>query len=696
MNIKIYSNISKKIKTIFCLSTTISIFALFPQWLTSCKNNQNVDIFEYTLNNENCYTITTKPNYAKTFNEKIVIPSMHKGLPVNHIGDNFLSGYNSFNQIIFIPNNITQIGNNFLFECTSFNQPLVIPQSINLIGEAFMYCNDSYDSSIDICCDPSRFIKSDKSFSTNNPDAICYTKGIKVYSSYKFININTLINMFPSNTNYPYFRELISMPSFLEYTLNNDNMSYTVSTNFSNSYDVKFSFNSKFSIPSTYNNLTVDYIANDFLAGCVSFNQPIVIPNTITQIGDNFLFECTSFNQSLYISDNVTNIGNNFLMNCFEFNSDIYISKSIGMIPNGFLSGCTKFNKQVNIPESISYIGSNFLANCASFNQSLSIPKLITHIGQSFMYCNNSYTSTISLNCNVESFSEDLNSILSTNIGNADCYTQGIKIFSNQSSAEIIAILPNKSGENTCFRQLLFLDFFQFIPNKDNLSYTITTNFDNSIHNLATFNMKFDIPLTYNNKIITDIGDQFLANARSFNQPLVMPDTIKTVGSNFLDCCIKFDRPLTLSNSLTQIGDYFLYECTLFNQPIILADTITQIGDWFLYSCAHFNQFLILPNKITTIGDHFLSRCDSFNCDITLPNKLTQIGYRFMYNNFSFVRNICMECDVNVINNADQPFVSSTQYCDTYEQGFSISGNVENLTITNLNGPDYFRKFVIK
>ena len=55
-----------------------------------------------------------------------------------------------------------------------------------------------------------------------------------------------------------------------------------------------------------------------------------------------------------------------------------------------------------------------------------------------------------------------------------------------------------------------------------------------------------------------------------------------------------------------------------------------------------------------------------------------------------------MECDVNVINNADQPFVSSTQYCDTYEQGFSISGNVENLTITNLNGPDYFRKFVIK
>ncbi|GMO15440.1 MAG: hypothetical protein Ta2E_06370 [Mycoplasmoidaceae bacterium] len=61
--------------------------------------------------------------------------------------------------------------------------------------------------------------------------------------------------------------------------------------------------------------------------------------------------------------------------------------------------------------------------------------------------------------------------------------------------------------------------------------------------------------------------------------------TLKNIGDNFLEQCKSFDQPLLIPDSVESIGQRFLYECISFNQSIKLPESITSIGGLFLYDC---------------------------------------------------------------------------------------------------------------
>jgi hypothetical protein len=143
---------------------------------------------------------------------------------------------------------------------------------------------------------------------------------------------------------------------------------------------------------------------------------------------------------------------------------------------------------------------------------------------------------------------------------------------------------------------------------------------------------------------VTSIGDYFLSNCYSFNQPLDLSN-ITSIGNYFLQSCSSFNQPLDISN-LTSIGDYFLHYCYSFNQPLDISN-LTSISNGFLQGCRSFNQPLDLSN-ITSIGNYFLYYCYSFNQPLDLSN-ITSIGVSFLQGCYSFNQNLVIPNSLNSI-----------------------------------------------
>ncbi|GHU30787.1 hypothetical protein FACS1894166_01070 [Bacilli bacterium] len=114
------------------------------------------------------------------------------------------------------------------------------------------------------------------------------------------------------------------------------------------------------------------------------------------------------------------------------------------------------------------------------------------------------------------------------------------------------------------------------------------------------------------------IGNNFLCNCTSFNQPLTIPHSVDNIGEHFLAGCVSFNKMLSISYSVDEIGEGFLAECESFNQPLTVPDGVDYIGAYFLALTA-FNQPLAIPNSVKAIGERFLFGCADFNQSLTIP-----------------------------------------------------------------------------
>ena len=109
----------------------------------------DTSIFSYVLNDDNySYTIFSHKSFNYGEFNVLNLPSKYLNLPINKIGDNFLSGCSSFNPTEFtIPNNLQGIGDNFLSGCSSFNPTeFTIPNNLQSIGDNFLSGCSAFNS----------------------------------------------------------------------------------------------------------------------------------------------------------------------------------------------------------------------------------------------------------------------------------------------------------------------------------------------------------------------------------------------------------------------------------------------------------------------------------------------------------------------------------------------------------------------
>jgi hypothetical protein len=105
----------------------------------------------------------------------------------------------------------------------------------------------------------------------------------------------------------------------------------------------------------------------------------------------------------------------------------------------------------------------------------------------------------------------------------------------------------------------------------------------------------------------------------TFNSTITLNTGTHEIGMQFLmpiGANTSFNQPIVIPNTVTTIRDNFLSGCTLFNQPITLSNTLTHIQHSFLYGCTAFDQDITIPNGMVSIasdssGRGFLQNCDS-------------------------------------------------------------------------------------
>lgn len=319
-------------------------------------------------------------------------------------------------------------------------------------------------------------------------------------------------------------------------------------------------------------------IANNFMSYGYSFNQPLRLPDGVTEIKDNFMYYNYGFNQPIIFSNTITAIGAYFMQASTAFNKKITLSNGLITIGTYFLSECYAFNQEIIIPNGVLTIGTNFMQYNYAFNQPITIPNSVTAIGRYFFTQNSSFNQTITLS-------------------------------NNMTKIDTGFLSPCKS-----FNQPIV------IPN------SVTIINDSFLADCYAFNQPLTIPSS-----VTTMSTYFLQNCLSFNQPLVIPNSMTRIPGNFLEGCRSFNQPIFIPNSVSIIDTKFLWGCMAFNQPVIIPSSVTSIGSYFMNSLASFGQAIIIPSSVTSISTYFMkdNYCQSsivYNASVypTDTNSLSQ------------------------------------------------------------------------
>ncbi len=188
-----------------------------------------------------------------------------------------------------------------------------------------------------------------------------------------------------------------------------DRFKYLNATNFMSNC---WSFNSELTLTESLNS-SARALGTYFMEKCVSFDQPLTLPNNITSVGNYFMYCCASFNQPLEFDLGISgsSIGTYFMAYCYGFNQPLDFSDTmITATPNYFMYCCKSFNSPILFPTTLTTIGSYFLATTTgttttittnlayggSFNQDLDLPN-VTSISTYFLANQVSFNSQVNI-----------------------------------------------------------------------------------------------------------------------------------------------------------------------------------------------------------------------------------------------------------------------------------------------------------
>jgi hypothetical protein len=275
----------------------------------------------YDLSDDRTYCIVSGLGYCA--DSEIVIPSMHKNLPVKEIGARAFFGCNSFMEII-ISDSVTRIGEDAFGRCSSLTK-IVIPNSVISIGEdAFWGCinltdlyytgdiNDWFEITFeDITSNPMGYAKNSyfNNQSVKEIVEVAIPDTITEIKDYTFVNHNIKTIIIPNSVvtigefAFAYFEGYENVCAFSELQI--ETVYYM-----GNIEDwCKIVFKGDGANPySRYSNLYI----NNRLATEIT---EIVIPNTMTEIGA-YTFEYWDWAESVVIPEGVTRIGEHAFYCC--------------------------------------------------------------------------------------------------------------------------------------------------------------------------------------------------------------------------------------------------------------------------------------------------------------------------------------------------------------------------------------------
>lgn len=210
------------------------------------------------------------------------------------------------------------------------------------------------------------------------------------------------------------------------------------------------------------------------------------------------------------------------------------------------------------------------------------------------------------------------------------------------------------------------------------------------LRNCVSFNSRVIMPAR-----IIRISTYFLAGCSAFNQPLDLT-RVSSIGEFFLNVCSAFNQPIVLSDSITNLGNSFLRGATAFNKPLTIPESIGSIGTYFLQDAASFKGPLVLPSGLVSIGEYFLRDCSSFDASFTIPDTVTSIGGSFMRSCSSFT-------ELNVgkssgFSTSDGTLSSGSNTALMYTEGVTLTGENAQAwkdAFPDTDNPSYYRKLIV-
>ncbi|GMO13912.1 MAG: hypothetical protein Ta2E_03830 [Mycoplasmoidaceae bacterium] len=429
------------------------------------------------------------------------------------------------------------------------------------------------------------------------------------------------------------------------------------------------SFNGRVSLPNVNGqNLT---IGNDFLTGCTSFNEWVILNNNVTTIGDNFLKDCLTFNYPLVVPSSVTSVGQKFMYNCDSFASYLIVDCDASSFANDLYTLGTDTNTANMYVEGLTVDGTYAQDFIDAHPSNHSAPYRLINIAaasgpvvrltdgrmlrtvyddQAFAaaLCNPTTSSATTL---VLDTTRGLATIAMTDIQSID--------FSNDGT---LTSIPNN-----------FLAYADNFDNPITLPNTLFTIGNNFLLGASNFNNLINLPAS-----LTTIGSSFMQYCTSFNLRLDLSSiSITSIPASFLAGCTAFNSDITFpAFGITRIEADFLNGCSAYNRPLYIPTSIAQIGNNFLKECVSFNWPITIPNSLTMIGSGFMYSCKVFNQKMIFPNTITSIGDTFLYDTRELIETLDFQnLGSSVFTASDSSFATNTNAVLSYTKGMTILGN---------------------
>lgn len=580
--------------------------------------------------------------------------------------------YSAYNQIFNIPDSVVDASN--LYQSTSmFNKPVTIPANVINASSMFEY-SQMFNSPVVI-------EEGVENLSSMFRQAVMFNQPITIPSS-----ATNVQNMFEGAWN---FNSPVNVPENL-------NISWLLnSTN----------FNQPFTFPQNVTDISGLFNGS-------AFNQELIIPNTVENC--DYLLS-NAFENRLVIGTNVTHMnsifgdsygsyvnditcyatGIQFAYSAFsglaEFEGGITLNSN-NMWGDYLFSGC-QFLDNITINGDVSSAASMF-HSCAS----------LTEVHLSGNYGNGYYReydeqynqwyeyygdcSFMFANCLM--FNSDLNDVkffgnCAYMFAGSTRFSQPLNLYYANNTSNLFQMsghyesLPAGifnapvvlSNQGDCDMKSMFAGCSRF-----NQSITIPSNafqYDNtnseeySVQNAYSAYMFADCA-RFNSPVTIENGVKYipmLFASSNFNQPIVIPDSVKDV-RNMFEYDNAFNSSVTIGNGVEMVDSMFM-ECERFNSPITFNNGITNLSGLFRGSSAY-NQPTIIPDSVINISNMFAST--NYNQSVTIGNGVQDMSNAFCYTNFNQ--------PVNIPSNVTNCY-NAFHGCYNFNCPVNIEGNSPNL-----------------